>query len=56
MQVCYAAVLIQCGNQLTAGLIRECQSLLLRAGNTGAGSVELVMHSVTRVETKAGGS
>lgn len=51
--VCRSATLL-CGNQSTAGLMRECQSLLVRTGNTADGSMELA-NRVMRVETKAGG-
>lgn len=47
-------MLIQCGNQFTADLIRECQNLPERAGNTADGSMELAVNRVMRVEKKLG--
>ena len=41
MQVCYTAVLIQCGNQFADGLIRECYSLPVRTGKAADGSLKL---------------
>lgn len=43
MQVCYTAVLIQCGNQFAASLKTECHGLLVRTGKAADGSVKLVL-------------